>query len=187
MGITNRLFPTENAPNGNTALLAQLDTVSDPEDPVGPDGKSDIDRFADYMRLLGPPPRAPLTQNGQIGASLFQQIGCAVCHTPQWMTAPNPAVPALDRKPVFAYSDFLVHDMGSLNDNIGQAGAKPNEMKTAPLWGLRVSNPFLHDGRAATIDQAIIAHDGEGKISKTRYVSLTPAQKGSLLEFLNSL
>ena len=187
MGITNRIFPTENAPNGNTALLAQLDTVSDPEDPVDATGKADIDRFADFMRFMAPPPPVPLTKTAQTGAGLFQQIGCAVCHTPQWTTAANPAVGALSTKPVLAYSDFLLHDMGSLNDNIGQAGANPNEMKTPVLWGVRASNPYLHDGRAATLDQAISAHDGEGKTARDRYVGLSTALKANLIEFLNSL
>lgn len=187
MGITNRLFPKENAPNGNTQLLAQLDRVADIEDQPDPaTGLADIDRVANFMRLLGAPPRGPVTASANTGANFFQQAGCANCHTPQMMTGPN-AIAALSLKAVNLYSDLLLHDMGSLNDGIAQAGAGMNEMKTPPLWGLRATGPYLHDGRAPSVDAAIRAHDGEGKVSRDRYLQLTPAQKQNLLDFLNSL
>jgi CxxC motif-containing protein (DUF1111 family) len=85
------------------------------------------------------------------------------------------------------YSDLLLHDMGSLNDGIAQADARPHEMKTPPLWGLRVSAPYLHDGRAATVDQAIRAHDGEARRVRERYVGLAPALRQQILDFLNGL
>jgi CxxC motif-containing protein (DUF1111 family) len=187
MGITNRLFPTENAPNGNTALLAQYDTVPDPEDVVDPaTGKSDIDLFADFMRLLGPPPTVPLTFAAQAGKFLFTQIGCSNCHTPSMTTGPN-AVAALDRRTVPLYSDLLLHDMGTLGDGIAQASATIREMRTAPLWGLRARAQYLHDGRAATVDAAIVLHDGEAIITRNRYTGLSPAQKQQLLSFLGSI
>lgn len=186
MGITSRLFPTENAPNGNTNLLALYDLVADPEDQVDPvTGKGDIDVNADFMRLLGPPPPLPLTPSARSGQALFNQIGCAVCHEPTLFTAPN-AIAALSQKAVPLFSDLLLHDMGSLNDHIAQGDAGPYEMKTAPLWGLRASAPYLHDGRAATVDQAIVAHDGEGLRARVRYQQLTPTQRRQLLDFLNS-
>lgn len=184
MGITNRLFPQENAPNGNYALLAQYDTVLDPEDAVDPDtGKADIDRFADFMRLLAPPPRLTLTQAAKAGAGVFAFIGCAACHTPVMVTGPN-AIRALDRKAVPLYSDLLLHDMGTLGDGIAQGTALPSEMKTAPLWGLRARGPFLHDGRAATVHAAILFHDGEAARARVRYNALPAVQKQQLLEFL---
>lgn len=187
MGVTNRLFPTENAPNGDVQRLAQLDAVADPEDVADPTtGKADIDRAADFMRLLGPPPRGPLTASVSAGAALFQQINCTTCHTPQMMTGPS-AIGALNLKPVMLYSDLLLHDMGSLGDGIAQGAAGINEMKTAPLWGLRASAPYLHDGRAPNVDVAIKAHDGEGKGARDRYLKLTQQQKQQLTDFLLSL
>jgi CxxC motif-containing protein (DUF1111 family) len=187
MGITNRFFPTENAPNGNTALLAQFDTVADPEDVIDPTtGKSDIDRQADFMRYLAPPPALPLTASAAAGRNVFNQINCAVCHTPMMTTAPN-AIAALDRKPVPLYSDLLLHDMGILGDGIAQAAAQPREMRTAPLWGLRASGPYLHDGRAGTIDDAIRGHEGEAAGSRDRYLRLTATQRQQLLDFLGTL
>jgi len=187
MGITNRFFPTENAPNGDLALLAQFDKVADPEDVVDPfTGKSDIDAAADFMRLLAPP--APPRPSGttQMGMNVFNQLGCAVCHVPVLMTGPS-KIHALDRKPVWLFSDLLLHDMGSLNDEIEQAGALGNEMKTAPLWGLKFSAPYLHDGRAPTIADAIRGHDGEGAASRDRFNKLTTSQQRELLNFLNTL
>jgi CxxC motif-containing protein (DUF1111 family) len=187
MGITNRLFPQENAPNGNTQLLAQYDAVDDPEDQVDPaTGKADIDKFADFMRFLAAPPTLPLTASAKAGALVFTQVGCDNCHRPTMITAPN-AIQALDRKLVPLFSDLLLHDMGSLGDGIGQGSAKPSEMKTAPLWGLRVRAPYLHDGSAATADAAIRLHDGEAARTRDRYVRLPPALQAQLLDFLNSL
>jgi len=187
IGITSRLFPQENAPNGNAALLAQYDTVPDPEDVVDPaTGRSDIDAFADFMRLLAPPPTLPLTGAAKAGNSLFTQIGCSNCHVPGMITGPN-AISVLDRKLVALYSDLLLHDMGTLGDGIGQAAAAPQEMRTAPLWGLRVRSAYLHDGRAATVDAAILLHDGEALVTRNRYASLSATQKQQLLQFLGSI
>jgi CxxC motif-containing protein (DUF1111 family) len=186
MGITNRLFPQENWPNGNAALLAQYDTVLDPEDPMhAATGKADIDKFADFMRFLAPPPQLPLTATAKIGAGLFMLIGCTGCHQPAMTTGPS-SIKALDRKPVQLFSDLLLHDMGSLGDGIGQAAAAPGEMRTATLWGLRVRGPFLHDGRAVTVDAAIRLHDGEAAAARDRYNALGIGQQ-ALLEFLNSI
>lgn len=187
LGITNRFFPKENAPNGNEELLARFKTTPDPEDEIDPvTGKGDIDVVADFMRFLAPPPRAAITPQAAAGEALFLQSGCAVCHTPALRTGPNP-VAALDRKTVNLYSDLLLHDMGTLNDGIAQADAGAREMKTPPLWGLRASAPYLHDGRATTVDAAIRAHDGEGAASRERYVRLPNALRQQLLAFLGTL
>lgn len=187
MGITNRLFPTENAPNGNPALLAQYDTIADPEDTSDPvNGKADIDRFADFMRFLAPPPPLPATSVTAQGRALFQQINCTGCHVPSMSTGPNP-INALNWKSVPLYSDLLLHDMGTLGDGIAQGAAAPAEMRTAPLWGLRARPPYLHDGRAATLDAAIRLHDGEAAIVRDRYVHLSQQQRDVILAFLNSL
>ena len=187
LGITNRLFPTENAPNGNIALLRKLDLVADPEDKVDPvTKKAGIDKLTDFMRFLAPPPKQPMEISTLFGAKLFVDVGCVQCHTPMMMTGSS-NVPALNRQMVMLYSDLLLHDMGSLNDGIEQGAATGQEMKTPPLWGLRSSGPYLHDGRAATVDEAIKAHDGEAKVSKGRYQKLSPQQQKLLVQFLMSI
>lgn len=187
MGITSRLFPVENAPNGDAAKLAAADTVADPEDQVDPiTGKGDIDFAADFMRFLAAPPPVPLTQSAAAGRQTFQQLNCTGCHIPVMNTGQN-AVTALSMKQVPLYSDLLLHDMGSLGDGIAQGAAGTHDMRTAPLWGLRASAPYLHDGRAANVDEAIRAHDGEARNSRERYLRLNPTQQQQLIDFLNSI
>jgi CxxC motif-containing protein (DUF1111 family) len=187
MGITNRFFPTENAPNGNTALLAQFDRVADLEDTVDPaDGKADVDRLADFMRLLAPPARLAVTGNAVQGERLFATMDCASCHTPTMRTGKHEIV-ALSEKSVGLFSDLLLHDMGALGDGIAQGTAGVREMRTAPLWGLRLRPTYLHDGRAATVDAAIRAHEGEGAGARTNYNAASAADRAALLAFLNTL
>ena len=187
LGITSRFFPHDIAPNGNTNLLHLFDSVADPEDVVdAATGKADVDRAADFMRLLNAPTPLPLNPAAQAGQTLFTQLGCAVCHQPSFTTGPSPTA-ALNHQPVPLYSDLLLHDMGSLGDGIAQSAAGPREMKTPPLWGLRGNPTYLHDGRAGTVDQAIRAHAGAAATARGRYVQLTPAQQQQLLEFLHAL
>ena len=187
MGITNRFFPTENAPNGDLAKLAAFDHIADIEDEADEStGRSDIDAAADFMRYLAPPPQLPMSPSAGEGRRIFQSLNCAACHTPMMFTGPN-AIAALDRKPVPLFSDLLLHDMGALGDGIAQADARPYEFRTPPLWGLRASAPYLHDGRAATVDAAIRLHSGEAAHSRDRYLQLTPTQQQQVLDFLNTL
>ena len=185
MGVTNRYFPTENAPNGDAARLAKSDFIQDPEDAPAT-GLADFEKVANFMKLLGAPPQAPATASSAAGQQLFVNAGCALCHVPSLKTGPS-SDPVFDRKEVRLFSDLLLHDMGSLGDGIVQAPAGPREMRTSPLWGLRASAPYLHDGRARTVDEAIAAHDGEAKVSRDRYLKLTPAQKKQLSDFLMTL
>ncbi len=180
MGITNPQFPDENCPYGECSLL-----VHNPVPGLNDDG-SDVQKFADFMTLLAAPPRGAVTTAVQHGALVFLAVGCGNCHTPALVTGPNP-IAALDRKVLQPYSDFLLHDMGSLGDGIVQGTAGATMMRTAPLWGLRFETKLLHDGRAADPQAAILAHDGQGKGSRNRYAALTKQQKADLLAFLNSL
>jgi CxxC motif-containing protein (DUF1111 family) len=187
MGVTGRYFPVENAPNGNRELLARADKVLDPEDALaGGVAKSDSDLAADFMRLLAPVPPLPGADPAGPGAAVFREVGCAVCHVPSMRTGASP-VGALANKPVWLYSDLLLHDMGRLGDGIAQPPAGMTEMRTAPLWGLRLRDRYLHDGRASTLDMAILAHEGEGAIARDRFAKLAPAKRSALMAFLGSL
>jgi CxxC motif-containing protein (DUF1111 family) len=180
MGITSPLFPNENCPGGDCTLLS-CDLVPDPED----DG-TDVEAFHDFMTLLGPPPRARTTFGALIGSLVFDRIGCDNCHVRSLTTGPS-RVAALAFKTFQPFSDFLLHDMGSLGDGIEQGLASGNEMRTAPLWGIHIMTSFLHDGRATTIQEAILAHDGQGRQARNRFVALPAVQKARLLAFLNTL
>ena len=188
MGITNPEFPTEQAPLGDPGLVAACDVV--PESPgVTEDDGEDVDHFTDFMSLLAP--IAPQAQNQAAaeGDALFTQIGCAGCHI-RTLTNGDSPVAALAHQTYHPFSDFLLHDMGSLGDNIGGNGdAGLREMRTAPLWGLRTLNPneLLHDGRAHSIDDAIARHDGQGATARNAFLALSAEQRSRLRAFLNTL
>ena len=187
MGITNRFFPKENAPNGNAALLARFDLVADVEDAVDPaTGKGDIDHAADFMRLLAPPPALRLSVSAAAGGKLFSQINCNSCHLPVMMTGAN-RLPALSYQPVALFSDLLLHNMGALGDGIEQGNAKGSDIRTAPLWGLRARTRFLHDGRATTLGDAVLGHAGEGAVARDRFKALNAIQKQQLFDYLKSI
>ncbi len=180
MGITSPLFPTENCPQGDCTLLV-CDPVPDPED----DGE-DVQLFHDFMTLLGAPSRGPITRQALAGSVLFDRIGCANCHV-RTLTTGSSDIAALSRRTFQPFSDFLLHDMDSLGDGIEQGEASGREMRTAPLWGLRLLTTYLHDGRATTIPDAILAHDGQGRRARDQYARLSSFQRSRLLAFLRSL
>jgi len=180
MGITSPLFPNENAPQGNLAALAYnpLPTMNDAGEGVV--------AFFDFMTLLGPPPRGRRTDQTDAGGKIFREIGCANCHTPTLMTGESP-VAALNRKSFQPFSDFLLHDMGSLGDGIVQGRAGARQIRTAPLWGLRSRPVFLHDGRASTPQAAILAHDGQGSAARERFTRLGFRDRLALFAYLRIL
>jgi len=181
MGITSPLFPNENCPQGDCASLAH-----NPRPDLNDADGADVQKFADFMTLLAPPPRGPQSLTTLRGEVVFEVIGCGVCHVSTLVTGRN-AVAALDRKIFHPFSDFLLHDMGSLGDGIAQGAAGTREMRTAPLWGVRGSPTLLHDGRATTLADAIGAHDGQGADARDRFVRLDASSRFALLAFLKSL
>jgi CxxC motif-containing protein (DUF1111 family) len=185
MGITTMVFPNENNPQGKPVIC---DIVPDPEDTDDDgDGVSDgMMALTNFMRLLGPPPRGPIDDSVRAGEMIFGDIGCAKCHIPTLYTGPS-AIAALSHTAVNLYSDLLLHDMGSLGDGMFDSLATGSQMRTAPLWGLRATGKYLHDGRAATLEEAITAHAGEAEASKRNFLTLTTDGRSQLLAFLNSL
>ncbi|HKW41010.1 MAG TPA: di-heme oxidoredictase family protein [Gemmatimonadales bacterium] len=180
MGITNPEFPDENCPQGDCQVLAQ-----NPAPGLNDDGTG-VRQFTDFMTMLAPPPRGAVTPQVAAGGAVFVAIGCANCHTPVLATGPSP-IAALSRKALRPFSDFLLHDMGSLGDGIVQGVSTGRQMRTAPLWGIASRLALLHDGRATTIDAAIRAHDGQGRYARDRFAGLSPQARAALLAYVNSL
>jgi CxxC motif-containing protein (DUF1111 family) len=148
-----------------------------------------------YLQTLKAPVQRNQTDGDVVaGKQIFTSIGCAKCHTPQ-MTTGASSVAALSNKTFFPYSDLLLHDMGpGLNDGYTEGTALPQEWRTPPLWGLGLSKNsqggqyfLLHDGRATSIEEAIILHGGEGQTSKNSFQQLNATDKAKLLKFLESL
>lgn len=200
MGITSPLQPTEN--NSLGVSVAPYDTVPDPEDaatgsaPNGPD----IEAFARFMRSTKVPPRDTAlanTSDAINGASLFNAIGCNICHTPSITTAPAGTVinggkftvpAALGDKIIHPYSDFMLHDVGT-GDGIVQNGGSStrNKLRTPPLWGLRTRARFMHDLFNVTRFNAILRHTNEAEPVIQNFINLSTTQQNQILTFLNSL
>ena len=204
IGITNPDAPNERSSCalGVTKFGVLLDAADDPEDTIQSDGRADIDRFADFMRGLAPPPTLNQSNSAQAGHTLFNQIGCGGCHVESITTAANPAAfvpPTSGGVPITSslnnilanqtfhpFSDFLLHDMGSLGDGITSGAAGPRMMRTAPLWGVRAKSKLLHDGRASTIAEAVDFHDGQGAGARSAFQALSQAQQDQVVAFLNT-
>jgi len=148
-----------------------------------------------YLQTL----KAPIQRNQdneavKDGKQTFLSIDCGKCHTPQLQTGAFP-IAALSQKTFSPYSDFLLHDMGAaLDDHYTEGTALTSEWRTPPLWGLGLSknsqggNYFLlHDGRAKSIEEAILLHGGEAQGSRNKFQQLSAPEKSKLIKFLESL
>lgn len=185
MGVTTPDNPTEHPIMGEP-VDSRADPVPDPE--VGPE----ISRaLTDYMLFLAPAPTiVPSTQERKEmaarGRVVFQEIGCAVCHTPVLYTGEHPSE-ALRNRPVWLWSDLLLHDMGpELADNCGR-NASPTEIRTEPLMGMRLKEKFLHNGATSDLRRVIELHGGEGAVSRNRFFSLPAADQVAVVRFLRTL
>ncbi|HEV7238339.1 MAG TPA: di-heme oxidoredictase family protein [Thermoanaerobaculia bacterium] len=180
IGVTSPFFPKENCPRGRCE-----DLRFNPRPGLNDNGE-DTQKLTDFMAMLAPPPRGAITPDVVAGEAVFNRIGCNSCHVSTLRTGPNP-LEALDEVTYHPFSDFLLHDMGPLNDRIVQADASGSEMRTPPLWGLRFLDSFLHDGRAGTIEAAIVAHEGQGRGARDRFHELNDGERAQLMAFLRSL
>jgi CxxC motif-containing protein (DUF1111 family) len=208
MGITTQscvrgrsitAFATENLPNNlPPAPGCPDDLIAGTDEPVGSCAggltaiQDDVEAFTDFMTFLAPPERVNVNAPAVVaGARVFSRLGCDGCHvSAAFVTPPRPFNGVPGNYVFRPYSDFLLHDMGTLGDQIGAAGdtlVQTRRMRTAPLWGLRLANKKLHDGRTTSAAAAILAHDGQGAASRHAYVQSSATDKSALLEFLNSL
>jgi CxxC motif-containing protein (DUF1111 family) len=186
MGITNDLFPDELAFGISADAMKLCDPIPDPEDRADRrTRRRGIDNFEAFMKFLAPAGRDTIDETVRAGESLFGTVGCATCHVPSFVTGPS-SNPVFNQKVVPLFSDLLLHDVGT-GDGIQQAAAGPQEFRTPALWGLRLRRPLLHDGTAATIDDAVARHAGEAVAARGRFQALGPAQRTALLAFLKSL
>ncbi len=150
---------------------------------------AELDALTAYVRHLGVPERRGRADAR--GERLFGTTGCSGCHVPALLTHRSGETAFADQL-IWPYSDLLLHDMGpALADPGGRADAR--EWRTAPLWGLGVieaaipERGFLHDGRARSIEEAILWHGGEAAPARKRFARLPPAERRALLEFVRSL
>ena len=180
MGITNPLAPAEESVGGRP-IPPGVDPLPEPELSA-----ADFDLANDFVRFLAPPARGSFTGAARRGQRLFTEIRCAACHVPVLKTGDSD-VAALRYRPVAAYSDLLLHDMGPGLADICLGLATPSEFRTEPLMGLRLRSHFLHDGRASTIEEAIRLHGGEAATARDRFAALPDSERRAILEFLGAL
>lgn len=148
-----------------------------------------------YTRTLGvPQARSQVSPTVQRGRALFESLGCASCHATMLHTGPSP-VAALAHQEIHPFSDLLLHDMGpGLADNRPEFVATGREWRTTPLWGiglaetvLGIAPTYLHDGRARTLEEAILWHGGEASGSQQLFRQAPLTSRDDLIQFLRSL
>lgn len=188
IGITSRLAPTQGCPEAQTACRAA---------PHGGDPELDdlkLDRVVFYSRTLAVPARRrPAEPAEAAGARLFTSVGCGACHTSSTRTGGSD-IPAVADQEIQPFTDLLLHDMGpDLADGRPDFEASGSEWRTPPLWGIGLvptvnrHTRFLHDGRARSLEEAVLWHGGEGEGARRRYTELPARDRAQLLAFLESL
>jgi len=176
-------------------LLPQVSTdpnspTTDNDDVPDPEiSRDDLGDLIAFTRFLAPPPQKAFSPEATLGEESFEAIGCAKCHVPELATTRFGTI-----RP---YTDLLLHEMGEdLADNLafGRPQAStlslPNtkkEFRTQPLWGVAMHAPFLHDGRAETLREAIELHGGEASASRDAFLALDAATQANLITFLEHL
>jgi len=161
-------------------------------------GNRELDLVTYYSQTLGAPRTAMPSSRAVVrrGQRLFKDLNCAACHVPTLQTGftPDAVVQAIRNQTIWPYTDLLLHDMGpGLDDGVAERGAASREWRTAPLWGLGLTqkiNPqatFLHDGRARSVEEAILWHGGEADASRQAFLALAKPQRQALLQWLQQL
>jgi CxxC motif-containing protein (DUF1111 family) len=179
MGITSPLRPTEIPnPDGLTDdLLPGVDATAD-----------GVNQRATYLRLTAIPRRP---EGNAAALALFARAKCDVCHVPALRTQPDYPIPQLAGIDAPVFTDLLLHDLGdALADGMIDGDAQSREWRTAPLIGLRFDKTYLHDGRAHTVEEAVLQHDGTGSEaagSVALFRALDPKDREALLAFVGAL
>jgi CxxC motif-containing protein (DUF1111 family) len=174
-----------------------MTTPMRPNEPPNPDGLIDdrhpgvdltlehVNQVADYLRLVAIPVRVNPNPRGR---EWFEKATCTVCHAPALKTRADYPIRPIAGIDAPVYTDMLLHDMGpSLADGQTDGSSTSRQWRTAPLIGLRFNSTFLHDGRVTSVEQAIMAHDGEAKPSADFFATLPPADREALVRFTESL
>lgn len=190
IGITSTLFPQESCTPTQTSChiaseLGEHDSVEIPD--------KLLTLVDDFNRFLAVPPSRRLEQK-LAGRTLFYQLQCQACHTPSYQTDTNYKVKELAGQTIWPYTDLALHDMGpGLADGVYEFSADGQEWRTPPLWGIGLQKHYtgearyLHDGRARSIEEAILWHGGEGLAAQQAYLNLSKEQRKQLLRFLAAI
>lgn len=189
IGITSALFPNENCTS------AQPDCEAAPNGGQPEIDPTHVDAVDFYSKFLAVPARRHF-RDREVGdgEKLFGELGCSSCHVAKFTTGSVDDVPELSNQVIHPYTDLLLHDMGDeLGDGRPDYDADGNEWRTPPLWGIglfkdvNAHTRYLHDGRARSLEEAVLWHGGEAKGAAAAFKALAPAERDALLRFLESL
>ena len=192
MGISNEVFPDQPCSVNQARCLEQVNGNDKEGTELSKDQLLTVVNFTKSMAV--PLRRNASSESVMKGRTLFYQVGCVACHHPSYKTGKDEAFPHLSEQVIWPYTDLLLHDMGEgLADGRPDYLASGNEWRTPPLWGVGLSKKvdgaqnFLHDGRARSIEEAILWHGGEGEMTKQRFTELSKVQREDLIAFVESL
>ena len=180
IGVASDLFPILDGETKPTAA-----EISDEE----------LDLMDRYVSLLGVAARRALTDPVALqGEKLFAQANCTACHTATLVTGSTHPYAELRDQVIHPYTDLLIHDLGEgLADNLGDDDVSGSEWRTAPLWnigltaGVSGGEAYLHDGRARTLEEAILWHGGEAEAAREAFRNMTSSERTAVVAFLQSL
>ena len=189
LGITSSLFPSENCSSAQT-VCSEAPSGGNPEL-----SDAQLNQITFYTANLAVPQRRnahdPQVKKGE---TLFVEAGCSRCHRVQFETPKVARQPQLSEQTIHPYTDLLLHDMGEgLADQRAVFSASGSEWRTPPLWGIGLTATvtgaeyYLHDGRARTLLEAILWHDGEARTSRDFMIAANREQRNALIAFLQSL
>lgn len=196
IGISTPIF---DAPSGD-CTAAQVDCLGAPDGTSGGDevveiGTEGLDLVTFYARNLAVPERRDVGDPEVLrGKEVFYQSGCTSCHTPKYVTDRLDDQPEQSFQLIWPYTDLLLHDMGEgLADNRPEGRANGREWRTAPLWGIGMTETvsghtyFLHDGRARSLLEAVLWHGGEAQAARDNVVAISAEDRAALVRYLESL
>ena len=193
IGITSNIFPSETCTPKQLNCLETARRTSKPDN-IEIDDQI-LNAVAYYVKLLGVPENRKMQPAEALrGSQLFNTAGCSACHVPSFTTRSDATLVEFSSLKIFPYSDFLLHDMGEgLADGVTEHQAEGREWRSTPLWGIGLVervNPraaYLHDGRARSIEEAILWHDGEAKQAFKAYSNFSKKEREDLIKFIRSL
>ena len=189
MGITTSLFINQNCPAEQTDCVKALKKDSFEI------SNEDLAKVVTYTKLLSVPERRALLKEDDIrGQKIMTELSCIACHRPSYRTSNQSEIKELRHQLIFPYTDLLVHDMGEdLADNRPDFLATGREWRTPPLWGtglvkkINRHTRFLHDGRARSVEEAILWHGGEAETSRNKFKALVKKDRELLIQYVESL